>query len=209
MPPPPPSLTFWPPVSKFPYTTKRWNDLTRNNKIMVIMFRKQLQSETIKLDNNSRDFVAQQNCVAKIKRKHPAPVAILATLLLHKTLPKVEQNSISRKDCRHENVATLVASKGCFTVLLLSQFHSSVSLVHTRTFSVASFSWKNMPEFYVTNEFAEKWRVSFYMAKKKCQFRMQKFVRVHNLLQKMCHILRGWQWLLRFCLLLSIVISGT
>ena len=37
----------------------------------------------------------------------------------------------------------------------------------------------------------------FYLAKKEC--RMRKFVRVLDPSQKICHTLRGWQWLLRFC----------
>ena len=59
-------------------------------------------------------------------------------------------------------------------------------------------SAKICPNFMWQIHLLKNWRASFYVEKKKCCMRM--FVRVHDPSQKICHILGGWQWLLRFCI---------
>ena len=63
------------------------------------------------------------------------------------------------------------------------------------TIFVCWCTWKNCPNFMWQIHLLKNWRASFYVARKKCH--MRKFVRVCEPSQKICHILSGWQWLLR------------
>ena len=62
----------------------------------------------------------------------------------------------------------------------------------------ARISEKICPNSMRQTDLLKNWRASFYVAKKNCYIR--KFVRVHDPSQKTSHLLRRWQWLLRFCL---------